>query len=311
MPGGSDRPAFSACTYALVPDAVVARMIGEGVGTRAAAVLVYMLSKTYCTGEMAPLSAKDLTPLSGGYLTSRRVTAAMSDLRKAGMLTPVLVKRRDGSLVEDRSQRGHVACYRLCDDLWDKVAAGNKRAPENGTYSVAPSIGDLTKRHRPIKRDYVSYSDGTYIAVPHALLRELLGREVGMNGAHTLLCLLKWVDKRGQCQTFAVEDIEDYYGLDPRQHEAGIRDLKGEGLISPITVTLPDGSKVEDRAYYGHPITYRICADVWERVSQDDGATSRAVKRPPTTNDVFSRWPDVERGDLRECGDRLVAGTLY
>lgn len=224
---------------------------------------------------MAAFSFKEMNAKLDGQLTKSQLTTANKNLLKYDLLEPVLVEMRDGSLREDRSQEGHVASYRFCDDLWDLVEAKNKLDPDGeGSYAVRPSVGDANRRHYPYPFKYVEYCAGTYIAVPHKLLSLALGKGIGMRAMFTLLRLVKYVDAEGlfACQA-SVEMTNAIGAPNVRFINDGIAELKKKGII---VLTPGNNKKRNNHAYYGQPNTYCFMPECWGLISA--GSSNKELK---------------------------------
>lgn len=65
------------------------------------------------------MSAREISRRTG--LTTRRVAHGMAELRDKGVIVPVLRRGADGAWRPDRSRFGHVAQYRIADDVWMTV----------------------------------------------------------------------------------------------------------------------------------------------------------------------------------------------
>lgn len=255
--------------FSLVPDAFIRAAVGAKLTPVTTVVAVMKMRRTFQTGELAALSYKEMNSRLGGQLTKSQFTTANNNLLKYGLLEPVLVEMRDGSLREDRSQEGHVASYRFCDGLWDSVEAKNKLEPDNeGSYAVHPSVGDANRHHYPYPVKYVEYDTDTYTAVPHMLLSFALKKNIGMRAMFTLLRLIKYVNAEGSFACQAAAEMANAIGAsNVRFVNDGIAELKNKGIIvlTPSNTTV--GKKRNNHAHYGRPNTYCFMPECWDLIN--------------------------------------------
>lgn len=107
-------------SYATLQDGLVAALVARKVGRNGWAVLVAMCHKVYFDGRLGWMSAREISRRTG--LTTRQVAHGMAELRDKGMIAPVLRRGADGAWRPDRSRLGHVAQYRIADDVWATVS---------------------------------------------------------------------------------------------------------------------------------------------------------------------------------------------
>ena len=74
-----------------------------------------MCHKVYFDGSLGWMSAREISRRTG--LTTRQVAHGMAELRDKEMTLPVLRRGADGAWRPDRSRLGHVALYRIADDV--------------------------------------------------------------------------------------------------------------------------------------------------------------------------------------------------
>ena len=100
-------------SYATLQDGLVAALVARKVGRNGWAVLAAMCHKVYYDGRLGWMRRTGLT--------TRQVAHGMAELRDKRVIAPVLQRGADGAWRPDRSRLGHVAQYRIADDVWTTV----------------------------------------------------------------------------------------------------------------------------------------------------------------------------------------------
>ena len=106
-------------SYATLQDGLVAALVARKVGRNGWAVLAAMCHKVYYDGRLGWMSAREISRRTGP--TTRQVAHGMAELRDKRVIAPVLQRGADGAWRPDRSRLGHVAQYRIADDVWTTV----------------------------------------------------------------------------------------------------------------------------------------------------------------------------------------------
>lgn len=106
-------------SYATLQDGLAAALVAQKVGRNGWAVMVALCHKVYCDGRLGWMSAREISKRTG--LSMRQVAHGMAELRDSGMIVPVLRRNVDGAWAPDRSRLGHVAQYRIADEVWAAV----------------------------------------------------------------------------------------------------------------------------------------------------------------------------------------------
>lgn len=106
-------------TFTTIPLGVVRFMVLQEVGRNGWAVMTVLCQKIYRDGKLGRCSAEQMSGLSG--LTKYQIARGMADLKKRGVIVPVLRTNAQGYRREDRSSFGHVAQYRISKAAWALV----------------------------------------------------------------------------------------------------------------------------------------------------------------------------------------------
>ena len=114
---------------------------------------------------------------------------------------------------------------------------------------------------------FARYPPLSFSIIQQGLLVELAARQVGRNGFAVMIALCRKVYDDGRLGRASAASISEYTGLNLRQVERGMADLKERGVIAPVRVKDDDGRWREDRSCGGHVAQHRIAQKVWDRVS--------------------------------------------
>ena len=101
------------------------------------------------------------------------------------------------------------------------------------------------------------------------LVTELASRQVGRNGLIVMMALCRKVYDDGKLGRASAASISEYTGLNLRQVERGMADLRERGVIEPVRFKDDDGRWRHDRSCGGHVVQHRIAKDVWASVQLD------------------------------------------
>ena len=107
-------------SYTTMPDDLLAELVARRVGRNGWAVMAALCRRTYCDGTLGRAPSAELSRSFG--LSPRQVAHGMEELRGKGVIAPVVRRTADGLWVADRSRLGHVAQYRIAEDVWSSVA---------------------------------------------------------------------------------------------------------------------------------------------------------------------------------------------
>lgn len=116
---------------------------------------------------------------------------------------------------------------------------------------------------------FARYPPLTFTMIQQGLIAELAAREVGRNGLVVMLALCRKVYDDGRLGRASAVSISEYTGLDLRQVERGMADLRARGVIEPVWFKDDEGRWREDRSCGGHVAQQRIAKDVWSSVKLD------------------------------------------
>ena len=125
MPGEKRRDVTAMARYAqypplrfsVVPEGLIAELNARRVGRNGMLVMLDLCRQVYEDGTIGRAPARDVSER-----TAYQVARGMTELRDKGIIEPVAVRGRDGVRRPDRSTHGHVAQYRINDDVWKRVA---------------------------------------------------------------------------------------------------------------------------------------------------------------------------------------------
>ena len=101
------------------------------------------------------------------------------------------------------------------------------------------------------------------------MVSELANRKVGRNGIIVMLALCRKVYDDGRLGRASAASIAEFTGLDLRQVERGMADLREKGVIAPVRFKDDDDRWRMDRSCGGHVAQNRITKDVWASVKLD------------------------------------------
>ncbi|MBQ9069118.1 MAG: hypothetical protein IJ131_08675 [Eggerthellaceae bacterium] len=118
----------------------------------------------------------------------------------------------------------------------------------------------------PSKFGYARYPASTFTTLPEALVRALIGRQVGRNGWAVLTVLCRMVYTDGRLGTVGAEKVAETTGLTLAQVARGMRDLRQRGIIAPVIRKNARGYRHLDKPCFGHVAQYCICKDIWAAV---------------------------------------------
>ena len=65
----------------------------------------------------------------------------------------------------------------------------------------------------------------------------------------------------------SADELSSRCGLTRKQVARGMMDLRGKGIIEPVTCVTAEGTAKPDRLAFGHVAQYRISPEVWATVS--------------------------------------------
>ena len=116
---------------------------------------------------------------------------------------------------------------------------------------------------------FARYPPLTFTMIQQGLIAELAAREVGRNGLVVMLALCRKVYDDGRLGRASAVSISEYTGLDLRQVERGMADLRERGVIEPVRFKDDEGRWREDRSCGGHVAQQRITKDAWSPVQLD------------------------------------------
>ena len=116
---------------------------------------------------------------------------------------------------------------------------------------------------------FARYPPQTFTMIQQGLIAELAAREVGRNGLVVMLALCRKVYDDGRLGRASAVSISEYTGLDLRQVERGMADLRKRGVIAPVKFKDDEGRWREDRSCGGHVAQQRITKDAWSSVQLD------------------------------------------
>ena len=106
----------------------------------------------------------------------------------------------------------------------------------------------------------------TYSTIPEALVHALARERVGCNGMAVMMALCRKVYADGRFGRASADELSSRCGLARQQIARGMMDLRGKGIVEPVTVKAADGTERPDRPAFGHIAQYRIAPDVWAMV---------------------------------------------
>lgn len=87
----------------------------------------------------------------------------------------------------------------------------------------------------------------TYSTIPEALAHVLARRRVGCNGWAVMVALSRKVYADGRFGRASAEELSSRCGLTRQQIARGMMDLRGKGIVEPVTRTAADGTEKPDR----------------------------------------------------------------
>ena len=103
------------------------------------------------------------------------------------------------------------------------------------------------------------------------LVTELTSRQVGRNGLIVMIALCRKVYDDGKLGRASAISISEFTGLELRQVERGMADLKERGIIEPVRFKDDEGRWRYDRSCGGYVAQHRISKEIWENVQLDPG----------------------------------------
>ena len=118
---------------------------------------------------------------------------------------------------------------------------------------------------------FARYPAQSFAMVQQGLVTELAARQVGRNGLIVMLALCRKVYDDGRLGRVSARSIAEFTGLDLRQVERGMADLREKGIIVPVRFKDDEGRWRLDRSCGGHVAQKRIAKDVWAAVQLDMG----------------------------------------
>lgn len=80
--------------FTMVPTALLGELTGRRVGRNGWAVMAALCRKVYTDGRIGRLPASDVSAMTG--LTPYQVARGMTELRKKGLIVPVILKQSNG-----------------------------------------------------------------------------------------------------------------------------------------------------------------------------------------------------------------------
>jgi len=116
---------------------------------------------------------------------------------------------------------------------------------------------------------FARYPAQTFAMVQQGLVSELANRKMGRNGIIVMLALCRKVYDDGRLGRASAASIAEFTGLDLRQVERGMADLREKGVIAPVRFKDDDDRWRMDRSCGGHVAQNRITKDVWASVKLD------------------------------------------
>lgn len=116
---------------------------------------------------------------------------------------------------------------------------------------------------------FARYPPLTFSMVQQGLVSELSARQVGRNGLLVMLALCRKVYDDGRIGRASASSISEYTGLNLRQVERGMADLRERGVIAPVRFKDDEGRWRDDRSCGGHVAQHRITKEVWASVKLD------------------------------------------
>ena len=105
--------------FSVVPQGLVMELGARRVGRNGLIVMIDLCRQVYEDGAIGRTPARDMSDRTG--LSAYQVARGMAELRDKGVIEPVTVRGRDDVRRPDRSTHGHVARYRISDDVWKQV----------------------------------------------------------------------------------------------------------------------------------------------------------------------------------------------
>ena len=120
MNGQDPFARYPSGSYATLQCGLVTALVARKVGRNGWGVMAAMCCKVYWDGRLGWMSSREISKRTG--LSARQVAHGMAELRDKGIIAPVLRRGADGAWRPDRSRLGHVAQYRIADDVWATVS---------------------------------------------------------------------------------------------------------------------------------------------------------------------------------------------
>ena len=114
---------------------------------------------------------------------------------------------------------------------------------------------------------FARFSALTYSTIPEAIVHALARERVGRNGCLVLVALGRKIYADGRFGRVSAEELSSRCGLTRQQIARGMMDLRGKGIVEPVTIVAADGAERLDRPAFGHIAQYRIVPDVWAAVN--------------------------------------------
>lgn len=245
MTAGTAR--FAPGTFFLLPDELLKVAITNRLQRADMLVLGYLLQRVSAAGEMQPVSLASVSVRSG-CLNANQASKSQSRLRRAGIIEPMM-RIYGGSMVEDRSNVGHIQSFAIPEEVWNQVPQESPVARGGETHLSKNGVVRTSCPH-PV------YPSGTYTAIPHGFLEEACRRRLSGRGTFALIMHGRHASEDGVFGKLHPEWVEAKFGFKRRDLREGTIELVTKGLIRGF-----DGK--EGRKY-------RASAELWRWVSLDD-----------------------------------------
>ncbi|MBQ9068318.1 MAG: hypothetical protein IJ131_04530 [Eggerthellaceae bacterium] len=102
-----------------MPDGLIAALAERQVGRNGWVVMAVLCKMTHANGMLGIVSAKRVSEQAG--ISLAQVARGMRDLKKRGIIAPIIRKNAKGYRHPDKSSFGHVAQYCICKDVWSGI----------------------------------------------------------------------------------------------------------------------------------------------------------------------------------------------
>lgn len=113
------------------------------------------------------------------------------------------------------------------------------------------------------KFEYARFESGSFSTIPFFLVKAMAQRRVASNGWSVMAVLCRRIYADGKLGKCGRGEIQSATGMTYAQIARGMAELKGKGVIVPVTRKTSQGYRYPDRSNFGHVAQYCISRDLW------------------------------------------------